>query len=145
MNHTYLLEEGEWIARGVYSDEKGNIVQVEGHTFISHQDEVWINDGSMKVLTDTPVELFNRYEITPFTDGSEMTTWKSYNPALGVLKGIFLIIEDTIMSKYSTEDGRYTGFEFLKKIDDVTYENRGFALNNNEKLSSWAVELKKIK
>jgi len=145
LKHTFLLEEGKWIARGVYSDEKGEIVQVEGQTTIIHKDEVWINEGSMKVLTNTPVEFFNRYEITPFVHGGEMTDWKSFNPALGELKGKFMIVLDSIMSKYVSEDGQYTGFEYLKKIDDLTYENRGFALKNDEKLSSWAVQLKKIK
>ncbi|HHX79960.1 MAG TPA: hypothetical protein GX692_02730 [Acholeplasmataceae bacterium] len=145
MKHTYLFEEGRWIATGVYSDEKGEIVQVEGQTIIIHKDEVWINEGSMKVLTNTPVEFFNKYEIIPFVYGSEMTNWKSFNPALGELKGKFMIVQDSIMSKYASVDGQYTGFEYLKKIDDLTYENRGFALRNDEKLSSWAVQLKKIK
>lgn len=145
MRHTYLFEEGKWIATGVYSDGKGEIVQVEGQTIITHKDEAWINDGSMKVLTDTPVEFFNRYEITPFACGSEMTDWRSFNPALGELKGKFMIVQDSIMSKYASADGQYTGFEYLKKIDDSTYENRGLALKNDEKLSSWAVQLKKVK
>lgn len=75
--------------------------------------------------------------------GSEITNWKSYNPALGELKGIFIIVQDSIMSKYDSADGQYTGYEYLRKIDDLTYENRGFALVNNKKLSSWAVQLKK--
>jgi len=145
VKHTYLYEEGKWIATGVYSDEKGDTVQVEGQTVIIHKDGVWVNEGSMKVLTDTPVELFNNYEITPFANGSEMTSWKSFNPALGELKGNFMIVQDSIMSRYVSADGQYSGFEYLKKIDDLTYENRGFALKNGEKLSSWAVQLKKIK
>lgn len=47
------------------------------------------------------------------------------------------------MSKYDSADGQYTGYEYLRKIDDLTYENRGFAMVNNKKLSSWAVQLKK--
>lgn len=144
MKHTYLFEEGKWIAKGVYFDEKGESVHVEGETMIVHTDEFWINNGSMKILTDFPVEFFNRYEITPFINGNEITDWKSFNPALGELKGKFLIIQDSIMSKYVSADGQYTGFEYIRKIDDLTYENRGFAFRNDEKLSSWAVQLKKI-
>jgi len=73
-----------------------------------------------------------------------MTNWESFNPALGTLKGKFMVVENSILSKYSSLDVQYSGFEYLKKIDDLTYENRGFALKNNEKLSSWAVQLKRI-
>jgi len=143
MKHTFLFEEGKWVADGIYSDEKCEVFRVEGQTRIIHNDGTWINEGSMKVFADTPVEFLNRYEITPFGDGSEITGWKSFNPALGELKGMFIVVEDTIMSKYSSADGQYSGFEYLKKIDDMTYENRGFALFRDRKLSSWAVLLKK--
>jgi len=144
MKHTYLLEEGKWIAKGVYSNEKGEIVQVEGQTITTHNEKSWINDGSMKILTSEPVEFFNRYEIKPFENGNEITIWKSFNPALGELNGIFIIVQDSIMSKYTSKDKQYNGFEYLKKVDDVTYENRGAAFKKDEKLSSWAVLLERI-
>ncbi|MDV3425827.1 MAG: hypothetical protein LIR50_00885, partial [Bacillota bacterium] len=70
--------------------------------------------------------------------------WKSFNPALGELNGIFIIVQDSIMSKYISKDEQYNGFEYLKKVDDVTYENRGAAFKKEEKLSSWAVKLERI-
>lgn len=143
MKHTYLFEEGKWIARGTYFDEKGRTFQLEGQTIITHSSKAWINDGSMKILTDEPIELFNRYEVTPF-DHREITSWKSINPALGELRGKFMVVHDSIMSKYVSGDGKYSGYEYLKIIDCLTYENRGFSFIKDEKLSSWAVELTKV-
>lgn len=138
-----MFEEGKWIVKGIYLDEKGRTFQLEGQTIITHNDKIWINDGFMKVLTNEPVELFNRYEIIPFDSDSETTSWKSFNPALGELKGKFIIVHDSIMSKYISGDGQYSGCEYLKKVDDFIYENRGFAFRSDDKLSSWAVELRK--
>ncbi len=144
MEHTYLLEEGKWNATGFYSDDNTGIVKVQAYTTTTHSDDIWINDGSMKLLIDPPIEFFNRYEIVPLAKNADMTSWQSFNPALGMLKGSFMIVEDSILSKYSSKDGIYSGFEYLKKIDDNTYENRGFAFVNDAKLSSWAVVLKRI-
>lgn len=90
----------------------------------------------MKILTSEPVGFFNRYEIKPFENGNEITIWKSFNPALGELNGIFIIVQDSILSKYISKDEQYNGFEYLKKVDDVTYKNRGAAFKNDEKISS---------
>ncbi len=145
MNHTYLLTEGIWIANGTYSDPNCGVCQVEGKTIISHQKNVWINDGIMKLLLEKPLKFSNRYEVKPFEKEKDLTTWTSYNPAIGVLNGHFMIVHDSILSKYISEDKKYSGYEFLKKIDGTTYENRGYAFQKDKKLSSWAVTLKKIK
>lgn len=144
MKHTYLFKEGKWSAKGFYYDDAVTKAQIESHTFITHEIGIWVLDGSMKLLTNEPIEFSNRYEIIPFKNGSDMTSWKSYNPALGELIGTFIIIEDSILSKYSTADQKYSGFEYLKQIDEATYENRGFAMAGAKKLSSWSVLLEKL-
>lgn len=144
MKHTYLFEPASWQAKGTYYDADLNSVEVLGWTNITHTDDFWINDGSMRLL-NSEAEFFNRYEIKPFEQGKDFTDWASYNPALGQIDGNFMLVEDSILSRYASKDGRYSGFEFLKKIDDYTYENRGFAFDGNKKLSSWSVKLSRIK
>ena len=141
MNHTFLFLEGTWNAKGSYYDEINNIIQVEGSTTITHQNELWINEGYMKLLLDNPIELHNRYEIIPFE--KDFTSWQSYNPALGTLIGKFMVVEDIIISTYITESGEYSGAECLIKIRDNLYKAKGFAFKGNYKLSSWSVELTK--
>ncbi|WP_092476202.1 hypothetical protein [Desulfotruncus arcticus] len=75
---------------------------------------------------------------------NDFTTWQSYNPALGLLIGKFMVIEDTILSTYVSEDGDYSGPESLVKISDNLYKTKGFAFKGNSKLSSWSVELIKV-
>ena len=48
---------------------------------------------------------------------------------------------DTILSAYTSEDGQYSGSESLVFVDKETYQNRGFAFHNRNKLSSWEVDL----
>ena len=98
----------------------------------------------MELAFDTPVKFTNRYSIEPIALGKDFTFWSSTNPALGTLLGKFMIIGDTILSSYTSEDGQYSGSESLIFVDKKTYKNRGFVFHNKKKLSSWKVDLSKI-
>lgn len=142
MNHTFLFQEGTWLASGNFYDAENNITPVEAKTTITHQDNLWLNEGSMKVLSDTPVEFQNRYEITPFE--RDFTTWRSFNPAVGTLFGQMEIIEDTIISIYTSENSEYSGCECMVKVADDVYKSKGFLCKGKEKISSWSVVVKRL-
>jgi hypothetical protein len=97
----------------------------------------------MKLLLDNPIELHNRYEIVPFK--KDFTSCRSYNPALGTLIGKFMVVEDTIISTYITENGEYSGSECIIQISDTLYVTKGFAFKGDSKLSSWSVKLSMVK
>jgi hypothetical protein len=143
MSHTFLFQPATWSAKGTYTFADGKNVPVEGETRISHEPEVWVNEGRMRLLDESGLKLENRYEITPFTESRDYTSWKSVNPALGVLIGAFSIVADSIISMSASEDGQYYACEYLLKIDASTYRNRGVLFRGGEKLSSWAVDLTK--
>ena len=141
MKHTYILEEGIWRASGQYWDENQNCINVQGKTEITHNKSNWILDGYMELQLDNPIKFFNKYTIEPVKPERDYTFWTSENPALGTLIGSFMIINDTILSKYQSEDGQYSGVESLIITNSNFYKNRGFAFHNKQKLSSWAIEL----
>lgn len=146
MTHTFLLQEGLWKAKGTYYNEQNNQIPVVGETRIIHAKDKWLNEGFLKLLlSSSPVEYQNKYEIIPLESERDFTTWESFNPALGNLHGKFMIVNDTIISMYVSDNGEYTGSECLIQVSETTYKNRGFAFKGNKKLSSWAVELTKIK
>ena len=140
--HTFLFAECEWDAYGTYWTGDGAAVQVEGHASITHEAEQWLNDGFMRLKLDTPIEFRNRYEVEPFEEGSDWTSWVSWNPDLGVLRGTFVVVGDSIMSAYTSEDGVYSGCETMQQLEAGTYHAWGFALAGGRKLSSWSVVLK---
>ena len=139
--HTFLFEEGLWAARGQYLDAAGFIMPCDGEARVSHQPELWINEGYMRLLLSEPVVYENRYEIAPFPEDGDMTEWTSHNPSLDVLRGRFVIVGDSIISPWRSENGEYWGTEFLIQTGEYTYQSRGFACHGDQKLSSWAVEL----
>jgi hypothetical protein len=143
MKHTFLLREGLWVAEGEYYDENGNGYSTVGQSETTHQEEVWVNDGIIKVFFDEPVAFANRYEIEPFGTGKTSTHWKSSNRLLGNLKGYFVIVGDSILSLFRSEDGRYSGTEWLQMVDEGTYQSRRVLLDGDRTLSSWAMELRK--
>lgn len=141
MVHTFLFQEGKWKAKGELLDEKGVSSLVVGEVNVYHTSHLWVSDGVMKNTNPPFREIHNRYEITPFEDSNEETTWFSLNPAIGHLMGRFVIVGDSILSFFTSEDNTYKGFEYLLQTDHNTYNNRGVLYREGERLSSWSITL----
>lgn len=124
-------------------DDQGRYHPVEGETKITHTEGLWINDSCMTLQGDNAVEYKTRYEIVPMERGQELTSWISENPALGKMMGKFIIVDDSIISIFTSKNGALQGTECLRLIDDDLYSNRGCLLRGDKKISSWAVELRK--
>jgi hypothetical protein len=52
-----------------------------------------------------------------------------------------VVVEDSIISLFSTEKGDYFGSEFLTKIDESEYIGKGVLYNAAGKISSWSIHL----
>jgi hypothetical protein len=142
MKHTFIFQEGYWNAEGYYFDDMDRPLPLAGTTRITHLDGLWINEGEMEIKAgDQSIKFYNRYEIVPFREGKNHTTWESLNPDLGTLLGRFVIVDDTILSTCRTKNGGYTGTEILLKITETHYKNRGMLFKGNDILSSWSIDL----
>jgi hypothetical protein len=145
MAHTFLLQEGIWAATGSCTDATGRTVPVEGQTEVTHARPAWIVDGVMRLLGPTPVEYRNRYEVEPFKAGGDATTWAATNPAIGTLRGRFIVVADVILSTYHSDDGVLEGSECLIQMRDTRYLVRGALLRNGTTVSSWSAELRRTR
>jgi hypothetical protein len=145
MTHTFLLREGVWLASGSCRDADGRALAVDGRTEVTHGAALWVVDGAMRLLGPTPVEFRNRYEVLPFPAGADATTWTSSNPAIGTLRGRFAVVSDTIVSTYESDDHEWSGAECLILLRDTRYLARGVLYRNGTAVSSWAVELRRIR
>lgn len=142
--HTYLFEEGLWAARGEYVDEAMNRAALEGETRVAHRPGEWLNEGRMRIALDGgPVIIENRYRIVPFAGGADFTSWESHNPALGTLRGHFIVVGNAILSACASLDRRYNGMEFLLQETPDRYLNRGALFSPEGRISSWLVILEK--
>jgi hypothetical protein len=86
----------------------------------------------------------NRYEIVPFSPGARSTHWIALNPAIGALRGRFVIVGDSILSFYASATGRFRGFESLQRRDRARYSVRGSLLEEDKVVSTWALELSRL-
>jgi len=141
--HTFLFDENIWVVKGVYIDDQGRYHAVAGENRITHAGNLWIIDSRMHLEGNHEVEFRNRYEVEPLERKQELTDWISENPALGRMKGRFIIVDDSILALFSSPDGVFQGTEYLRLIDDDLYWSRGSLLKESRKISSWAVELRK--
>lgn len=143
MHHTFLLEPGNWLSSGMLWNENEEKVPIAGHANVEHHEGKWFNHSTMRLLTDPPVEMKSEYEINPIPENKSSTTWTSLNPALGKIEGTFVVIGDSILSTYRSENGEYTGSEYFLKEDDTTYQAKGVLFKDAVKVSSWDTILTK--
>lgn len=143
--HSFLLEPARWQAEGVFIDPERQTLPMSGQTIILHGEEIWSLTGKLHLTGENPVEIVNDYRIVPFASGELQTTWTSHHPALGSLKGRFVIVNDTILSTFESDDHLFRGTEWLRRIDGEHYENRGVIFRGERLLSAWAAELWRAK
>ena len=141
MEHTFLFQPGAWRAAGEYRDASGLAAPVDGDTHIRHEQKRWLFEGVLRVRGSRPALHHNRYEIEPFSPGARSTHWSSTNPAVGALRGRFILAGDAILSTYASPTGRYRGFECIQKLDEKRYAVRGALLDEDKVVSTWALEL----
>ena len=141
VEHTYLFEEGTWDAEGIFTDGSGSQLPLEGAVTVSHSAEGWLLSGTMQVQSDPPLEVENHYVVRPIEGEEIETTWTAHNPELGRLEGRFTIIEDSLVSTFSSPDGTLHGTEVLVQVDADSYENRGVLYQEQQLISTWAVSL----
>lgn len=142
MKHTYLFREGLWVVKGEYTDKDGSTVNMEGESRTLHTPSTWVNEGYIRLfMKDSPVQLDNRYEIVPFDKNKPHTSWRSFNPVLGVFTGKFVAVEETLISTFSSKDNEYSGAEVLIQLSETHYRSRGFVFKRDERMSSWVADL----
>lgn len=142
VGHTFLFREGTWRAAGEYRDGASVVTAVDGETRIRHEAGKWLSDGVLRVNSSPPKEHHNRYEILPFSPGSNATHWSAESAALGSLNGRFVIAGDAILSFYASATGRYRGFECMQQKDAKRYMVRGTMLDQDKVVSTWVLELR---
>ena len=150
MRHTFLFEEGVWYVSGFYSDYRGRIVSIKGETRITHstQNVAFFTNEDRLILeleSDRAVEVKNKYLIKPFEQNRDYTSWTMDNIHMGRLFGKFVIAGDSIISTFVSGDAAYRGTEILIMVDENSYLNRGCLFRKDSKISSWWVELRRIR
>jgi len=144
-DHTFIFEPARWQASGVFVDPAGKTLPMTGHSVVLHGEEIWSLTGKLHLTGEPTVEISNDYRIHPFAPGELQTTWTANNPALGLLKGRFVIVGDTILSFFESDDHHFRGTEWLRRVDPDFYEDRGVLFEGERLLSAWTAELRREK
>ncbi len=90
---------------------------------------------------DRPALHHNRYEIEPWTPGALSTHWTSTNPAIGALRGRFVLAGDAILSFYASPTGKFRGYECIQQRGKSRYTVRGAMLDEDKIISTWSLDL----
>ena len=142
--HTFLLQAGQWKAEGTFYDHRGVAIPIQGTALVTHEEERWLNQSQMQLLTHPPLDFATLYDIEPMDANMESTIWETQHASLGLMMGTLVVIEDCIIMSYAAEGGNYSGTETLRKIDDQTYQSWGVLWQGDQKVSSWTAKLNQV-
>ena len=142
--HTFLLSEATWHAEGRFYGSDGRPEPATGVTTVRHRPDEWVLDGEMSVGDDgNGQHIENHYRIAPLNEAEVSTSWTSENPVLGRLQGSFTLVRETILSMYAAVDGDLRGTESLRRVTPDVYAARGALTRGGERISSWAMTLRR--
>ncbi len=142
MQHTYLFEEGLWAANGIYINEPGDQVDVQGNSIITHHDDNWVIELTMKLVPTDQSEYRNLdfktvYEVQPIIAATDAMEWVTHNASMGRLNGLMTVVHDSILSTYQSTNGNIRGTETLIKVSDSQYQCRGALFEGARRGASW--------
>ncbi|MDR2199055.1 MAG: hypothetical protein LBR53_06335 [Deltaproteobacteria bacterium] len=144
VTHTYIFEPGLWSVEGIYRDGKNIPHAQEGQLLVSHTPELWTIDSQLKISGRDKRDFLTRYEFAPFSALDVYAEWKSFSGGPEPIYGLFVVIEESVMTPWQSQTGQYWGQEVLTFQSSVKYLSRGFAFLKDKLVSSWSAELQRL-
>ena len=139
--HSYLLQPGLWDITGIYYDVNNNGYPQHGQVVVSHEADIWTIEAQLSISIGPTQTVNSRYDVQPLAEGRTFTEWKSETGGPEPVFGLFVLVDDTIMSPWQSRSGTYWGQEILTRVADGQYMGRGFAFLKEERVSAWSTRL----
>jgi hypothetical protein len=139
--HTYLVKPGLWLMEGIFFDREEGRHRQSGQLVVVHSPDAWSIESELAISGEDTRDFLSRYDIEPLAPGAAYTEWKSETGGPEPIFGLFVIVEDAILSPFQSRSGHYWGHETLTRVSPDAYLSRGFAFIKREKVSSWAIKL----
>ena len=144
MAHEWLFEPGRWTATGLFWEGGTYERQARGTSVIRHGDSTWEIDGEMEILGNPPAKFRNIFIVEPPAPGELTMRWRSKNPAVGTLSGVFAVAGDAILSIFEAADGKHRGSECLTRQAADRYRAQGIFAAADTVISTWSMDLVRL-
>ena len=95
----------------------------------------------MTILGQPAAEFHHVYEVPVPRAGARTIPWRSHNPAIGPLEGVFFVADDAIMSSFQSSDGGFGRSEHMTRLAPDHYEAGGLFPRAGVVLSAWSMAL----
>jgi hypothetical protein len=140
--HPFFGDGGEWISEGVYWGPEGAASSFRGAVRVRHElNSILINGEGELILGGLHSVRISNFYRAEKRDSAEIL-WRSENPVIGTLTGIYFLFEDCILSIFQDEAKSILGSETLLKTGGSEYRVRGVLTKDGAVLSKWALTYK---
>ncbi len=123
MTHSFLLESGNWLLSGSWTEQDGRSFPIKGKTIVR-----WSNDSWFTQVTKLIFPTGDRPEVSLQYKGhldvtGQRFTFLLVHSTMGNIEGEGWISETAITQRYCVLQDKQvrTGFESLYRIDPKTY------------------------
>jgi hypothetical protein len=141
--HTFLYAPGRWTVTGEYLDSEGTAVAAQGETVIEHGAERWTIVGTLRLLTPEPTDFSNTCEVAPGPADAACLAWHSESPTFGKLRGWYVPVGATLLSRFQSESGELEGVEAMVRQAADRYAARGCLVIDGAPASRWELKLER--
>lgn len=139
--HTYLMRSGFWELDGLIEGPDGQVCRQTGQLVVCRRDGLWSIDSLIVISRPTAREIVSRYEVGPFNEKDACAEWKAHLGGPAPIYGLFVIVEDAIMSPWQSSSGDYWGQEIMVWAADDEYRVRGYAFLKRQRVSAWSARM----
>ena len=137
--HAFLLSSGSWSAIGCFYDETGKPTRAEGQVIVLNRGDHWYIRSALRLSDGRIME--NTYQVETSNEGS--AHWTSQSSLLRKCHGQYQFLGDIILSTFIAGDRRFYGHEILRKVSSSRYSNLGELFFDNQRHSSWSLDLQR--
>lgn len=142
--HSFIFQEGAWEGQGSYTGEDGRVIRARLGVRSEHQPDDWRLASRWEIEADEPRRIELDYRITPFADDDNLLHWRAEHAEMGPLKGKFVVVGESILSLYSSVDGRRSAMEYLQRETARQYRYQGALFAGFRRLATWDLRLTRV-
>lgn len=139
MGRSVLLNPAQWKGSGAFWDENGNKMAGNAHLHVSHGEENWAIESNLAVVNGPSFK--SVYSLAPVGADDWRVTWEAQNEALGQLMGEFLVLDETVLSRFTTPGGTARGVECLSRVSAKEIRWSGALYVDGRLAGGWEVKL----
>ena len=131
--------EGIWKSLGYYTGADGNIITVEGESFIRKARNELIAEIKFSSISANSMIIRHKFKIVPEIIKDD-ARWHTALICGIRIDGRIMYMNEYIFLLYQASGSVFSGVENLEMVSETHYKNHGYAFMHEKKIAAWILD-----